>query len=383
MAKHRLFLLTSLVFLSNILSSCNAVLPLWDYSNLYEYNQDEHYKIKDGKKVSIEKHNFNKLIEVYTSEDGTAYYDHACVCGWKASYASFEFNKIENEDGYELTRINPQYTGYYVNGLVTNRENNIYGLYSMPNKYEGLPITKIAKQAFKVDFNNEKYKKFKFGDSFKLTENIKTISQYGLAGITIPMDVNLPNIEVIESNGFSSSNIVSIKLGSKLQDSTLVSSLFANCENLKSIMFECSWETTPWGCFNGCSSLTDITWSKNLKIINPYTFQDCTSLTHIEIPDGVEELLDNAFMGCTNLKTVILPKSVKKVLEAWFFNPSSDVEKVYYKGSKTDWYDGGVNWYVYSDIEDYTNIRLFFYSEERPAEEGHYWHYVNNVPTVW
>ena len=53
MAKHRLFLLTSLVFLSNILSSCNAVLPLWDYSNLYEYNQDEHYKIKDGKKVSI------------------------------------------------------------------------------------------------------------------------------------------------------------------------------------------------------------------------------------------------------------------------------------------------------------------------------------------
>lgn len=323
------------------------------------------------------------MIEVYTSEDGTAYYDHACVCGWKASYASFEFNKIENEDGYELTRINPQYTGYYVNGLVTNRENNIYGLYSMPNKYEGLPITKIAKQAFKVDYNNEKYKKFKFGDSFKLTENIKTISQYGLAGITIPMDVNLPNIEVIESNGFSSSNIVSIKLGSKLQDSTLVSSLFANCENLKSIMFECSWETTPWGCFNGCSSLTDITWPKNLKIINPYTFQDCTSLTHIEIPDGVEELLDNAFMGCTNLKTVILPKSVKKVLEAWFFNPSSDVEKVYYKGSKSDWYDGGVNWYVYSDIEDYTNIRLFFYSEERPAEEGHYWHYVNNVPTVW
>ena len=56
MAKHRLFLLTSLVFLSNTLSSCNAVLPLWDYSNLYEYNQDEHYKIKDGKKVSIEKH---------------------------------------------------------------------------------------------------------------------------------------------------------------------------------------------------------------------------------------------------------------------------------------------------------------------------------------
>ena len=44
---------------------------------------------------------------------------------------------------------------------------------------------------------------------------------------------------------------------------------------------------------------------------------------------------------------------------------------------------GSVNWYVYSDIEDYTNIRLFFYSEERPVEEGHYWHYVNNVPTVW
>ena len=53
-------------------------------------------------------------------------------------------------------------------------------------------------------------------------------------------------------------------------------------------------------------------------------------------------------------------------------------EHIYYCGSYDEWNN--------IEISDNSGIEeeiIYYYSETEPAEEGNYWHYVDEVPTVW
>ena len=65
--------------------------------------------------------------------------------------------------------------------------------------------------------------------------------------------------------------------------------------------------------FLGCSSLNDITFSKNLKEMGGNALYNCSSLTHFDLPQSLEKIGSGCFIGCTNLKELTIPENVNEI----------------------------------------------------------------------
>ena len=84
---------------------------------------------------------------------------------------------------------------------------------------------------------------------------------------------------------------------------------------------------------------------------------------------------------------IILPKTLESIHSEALnsFNSKKQLANVFYKGSKEDWEKVEI-------IDNRThelklggeNSKFYYYSEEKPSENGVYWHYdENNNPVVW
>jgi hypothetical protein len=51
--------------------------------------------------------------------------------------------------------------------------------------------------------------------------------------------------------------------------------------------------------------------------------------------------------------------------------------KVFYTGTQEDW---GL---IEDDGSSLVTEYIYYYSEEKPSENGNYWHYVDGVETPW
>ena len=71
--------------------------------------------------------------------------------------------------------------------------------------------------------------------------------------------------------------------------------------------------TIPEGMFTNCSSLTDLSFIKNVTTIGTNAFSGCTGLTAFTIPKGVTIIGEYAFVGCTNIKAVVIPDGVTTI----------------------------------------------------------------------
>ena len=94
------------------------------------------------------------------------------------------------------------------------------------------------------------------------------------------------------------------------------------------------------------------------------------------IPDCVTTIGDLAFYACEDLKEIVIGKSVPSFGNQSLYS-CYNLEKVYYKGTQTEWNEF---WYVTNTLR---NIPCYYYSETVPSDKGNYWHYVNGVPTIW
>jgi len=148
-----------------------------------------------------------------------------------------------------------------------------------------------------------------------------------LTSIEIPASVE--TIEATAFQGCSSLTTVTFEQGSQLKTigggydrnyGGYYYGTFSDCSALTSIEIPASVETIEATAFQGCSSLTTVTFEKGsqLKTIEggyysssyygPFyyygTFSDCSALTSIEIPASVETIEATAFKGCSSLTTV-------------------------------------------------------------------------------
>ncbi len=112
---------------------------------------------------------------------------------------------------------------------------------------------------------------------------------------------------------------------------------FYSCMALKELTVPDSVTQLNEGSFGNCTSLEKITLSKNITSI-PAWLLNSAAITEIVIPDGVTDIGNNAFYLCNNLKEITLPVELNTIGESAFNTyPSNVMEKVYYKGTATQW----------------------------------------------
>lgn len=110
------------------------------------------------------------------------------------------------------------------------------------------------------------------------------------------------------------------------------------------------------------------------------TFIGQQSIRLVILPDSVLSIGSSAFYDCTNLTEVVIGAGVQTI-GAFAFASCHQLEKVYYKGTETQWQH-------FVKIEEpsggyLTNATRYYYSEEYPTEDGNFWHFVDGLPVDW
>ena len=137
-------------------------------------------------------------------------------------------------------------------------------------------------------------------------------------------------------------------------------------------------KTISRAAFAQCTKLISVNIPTNVTSIGDSVFYGCTNLTSVTIGSGVTSISNSAFVSCTNLTSVIICKQVTQIEDNAFFG-CSQLTDVYYMGTEATW--NAISVGTYNDA--LAEATIYFYSETQPTTEGNYWHYVDDVITVW
>lgn len=102
------------------------------------------------------------------------------------------------------------------------------------------------------------------------------------------------------------------------------------------------------------------------------------SMNKVVISNGINKIGIRAFSCCDNLTEIVIPNSIKDICFD-SFGGCLNLSKVYYEGTIDEWQEINIDSYNI----DLLNSTIYYYSGTAPTEAGNYWHYVNNVPTIW
>ncbi|MDE7070808.1 MAG: leucine-rich repeat domain-containing protein, partial [Clostridia bacterium] len=231
---------------------------------------------------------------------------------------------------YELNADNASYT---VKGLTT--DNNSTQIV-IPSTYQGKPVTRIDRYAFRNCSNIV---------SVSLSPNIVSIGSYAFDNCTALKGVYITDMSSWCKINFDGSYSNPLEYAHKLYlNNKLVTDLtipaditsvnfytFYNCIDLASITVEpnnavyksqdnCLIEKQTDRLVLGCknSVIPDY-----VKIIATSAFEGCKGLTSIEIPSGVDYIGFYAFANCVDLQSIVIPSGVKIIGDGVFKNCSS------------------------------------------------------------
>ena len=225
--------------------------------------------------------------------------------------------------------------------------------------------------------------------SITIPDSVTSIEQYAFSGCTGLKSITIGNsVTSIEDFAFEGCPIetatiplVALSFVNKSKLKTVVitngtsigNSEFEGCTNLTSITLPDSLTSIKYRAFSGCTNLTSITIPNSVTSIGQGAFNNCTNLTSIIIPASVTSIGTSAFYDCTNLTSIIIPASVTSIGQYAFWG-CGKVKRVYYGGAVDQ----------YASLENKPSKgTVYYYSESEPVETGNYWHYVNDVPTIW
>lgn len=131
--------------------------------------------------------------------------------------------------------------------------------------------------------------------------------------------------------------------------------------------------------FKSNSRITKISLGEGLEKIPFRAFGDCSQLKTLDIPEKLTVIEENAFENCQALLTIVLPSTLE-VIESEAFYSCTKLKSVFFRGT-TEEFDGIDIADGNQDLED---AKIYFYSEEKPAEDGMFWHYGSTgSPVIW
>ena len=95
---------------------------------------------------------------------------------------------------------------------------------------------------------------------------------------------------------------------------------FFNCEELKSVIFPKNLEILEMFSFGGCISLEELDFPEHLLEINSAAFVTCSSLKKVKINKDIQKIKGSAFTGCPSVKEIIIPEKFKSRIKVIFNN---------------------------------------------------------------
>ena len=104
--------------------------------------------------------------------------------------------------------------------------------------------------------------------------------------------------------------------------------------------------------FKGCTSLTNITISKNVRKIAKWAFLCCKSLVSVTFSSSLEEIGEGAFSGCIGLTQITIPDGVTKIGELAFYGCDA-LHSVTFSGALEEMGEG-----TFSDCIGLTQITI-------------------------
>lgn len=116
-----------------------------------------------------------------------------------------------------------------------------------------------------------------------------------------------------------------------------------------------------------------------------FTFSDISKIKYIILPKK-QEVLDISYMLKTQIDYIVLPKSIKQLNISAI--SEDNVNHICFTGTKEEWESITFlkigNNGSQLDVVAQPSTKIYYYSEERPTEQiENYWHYVDNIPTIW
>lgn len=293
--------------------------------------------------------------------------------------------------------LNTDEKGYTVVGIGYCNDTDLV----IPATYRGLPVTAIGSNAF------ESVRSFK---SVSIPASVTTIGEKAFAscGVTsVTFATNSQLTTVDRYAFFSSSSLQSIALPDGV--TTIGVAAFNGCNNITSISIPDSittienraldFNSSAFTVYNNAkylgnstnpylvlvkatdTSITTCNIHTDAKLIYAFAFKDCTLLTSVTIPDSVIIIGNSVFYKCDALESLIIGSGVTSIGDGIISYESYDakLKSVYYGGSAEEWNTIAIGKYN----GNLTDATRYYYSATAPLEEGNFWHYIEDVPTVW
>lgn len=212
---------------------------------------------------------------------------------------------------------------------------------TIPDEYEGKPVTKIAdfaatnleslesviigKNVREIGLwafeNNQKLKEFKVSpdnpyfcdvDGVLYTKDMKTLLFY-------PLSRGVETLTETDENG-KQNEVTKIDYEIPQGVEVIRTKAFYKCSNLSSLIIPDTVKVIEEKAFFRCGSLKNVTLPESLTHIGKDAFGYCTGMTEIVIPSSVTQIDEYAFYNCTALKKVDVKRAEKdiKLGEKWF-----------------------------------------------------------------
>ena len=236
---------------------------------------------------------------------------------------------LEIVDGLKY-RLNEDDPSYAIIGLGDYTDKNLV----IPSKYNGFPVTRIDKNAFK---NNESILSVTIPSSVnyigvsafegcigitsvELSEGITYIGNHAFNGCTSLEKIKMPSTVLNTGLGVfaNCTSLKSVEISSGIK--RINNHMFSNCSALTTVIIPDSVTEIGVGVFSDCEGLTTVPMGNNVSIIEAYAFFNCDGLTSVGIGNKVSIISEGAFENCDSITEIIIPENVTHIGENSFYN---------------------------------------------------------------
>lgn len=220
---------------------------------------------------------------------------------------------------------------------------------TIPDEYDGAPVTKVAdfaavnlenietinigKNVKEIGLwafeNNQKLKEFKVDpenkyfcdvDGVLFTKDMKTLLFY-------PLSKGLETVTGTDENG-EPKEVPVMEYTVPDGVETIRTKAFYRCQSLTSLKLPQSVKSIEEKAFFRCSSLGEITLPQNLTFIGKDAFAYCGLLKDVTIPLSVKQIDEYAFYNCTDLKSVTVNNKESNITLGQKWYPTNNGQEI-------------------------------------------------------